>query len=407
MTLKKISGKIHLWLGFIAGLVVLISLLAAAVFVWEKELNDWYHHDKIFVKEVRQQRLPFNMLLEKAKAVSYDRSITLINIERDASRAFVFGNYKAAKEKGWTWASGVDDYSKIFINQYTGEVLGKIDMRYDWIFCMRMLHQCLLLNYDVGHYIVGGATVIIFIMVVTGIVLWWPRNKAALKQRTWFRWKDTTKWKRKNYDLHNIGGIYSFFFILIFALTGLVWTFDWWEDTIYRMLGNEPKKVWRRAPAPPVANYMVSSRYDSAISDAMRRVPTWKLIGLNMPPAKAKAMKEIAVYVKYSSGASGWDESNNYAYHPQTGKLYFSTIHDQKTLGAKWRNSNYAIHVGSIYGLPTKLLATFIALFCASLPVTGFYIWWGRRKKKNRRTNIFPGSEPQATQAEKKIEVIS
>ncbi len=36
LPVKKILGKIHLWLGLTAGLVVFISLTAAAVFVWEK-----------------------------------------------------------------------------------------------------------------------------------------------------------------------------------------------------------------------------------------------------------------------------------------------------------------------------------------------------------------------------------
>jgi uncharacterized iron-regulated membrane protein len=113
----------------------------------------------------------------------------------------------------------------------------------------------------------------------------------------------------------------------------------------------------------------------------MTRVPNWRQVGLTIPPDTGSALKPISSFIRYSSGSSGWDESDQYHYHTQTGKMYFGTAHSQKTLGAKWRNSNYAIHVGSIYGLPTKLLATFISLFCASLPVTGFYVWWGRKKK--------------------------
>jgi len=45
-------------------------------------------------------------------------------------------------------------------------------------------------------------------------------------------------------------------------------------------------------------------------------------------------------------------------------------------------NANYDIHVGSIFGLPTKIIAFIVSLLCASLPVTGFMIWYGRNKKK-------------------------
>jgi uncharacterized iron-regulated membrane protein len=42
---------------------------------------------------------------------------------------------------------------------------------------------------------------------------------------------------------------------------------------------------------------------------------------------------------------------------------------------------NYDIHVGAILGFPGKVLAFLASLIAASLPVTGFMIWWGRRKK--------------------------
>jgi uncharacterized iron-regulated membrane protein len=43
---------------------------------------------------------------------------------------------------------------------------------------------------------------------------------------------------------------------------------------------------------------------------------------------------------------------------------------------------NYDLHVGSIAGLPGKTFAFLASLIAASLPLTGFYIWWGRKNKK-------------------------
>jgi uncharacterized iron-regulated membrane protein len=43
---------------------------------------------------------------------------------------------------------------------------------------------------------------------------------------------------------------------------------------------------------------------------------------------------------------------------------------------------NYDIHTGAVLGLPGKILAFFASLICASLPISGVYIWWGRRNKK-------------------------
>jgi uncharacterized iron-regulated membrane protein len=55
---------------------------------------------------------------------------------------------------------------------------------------------------------------------------------------------------------------------------------------------------------------------------------------------------------------------------------------------------NYDIHTGAVIGLPGKILAFFASLIAASLPVTGFYIRWGRRKqskeKEKERVSILP-----------------
>jgi len=45
---------------------------------------------------------------------------------------------------------------------------------------------------------------------------------------------------------------------------------------------------------------------------------------------------------------------------------------------------NYDIHVGAIAGMPGKIIAFLASLLSASLPVTGFIIWWDREKRKRQ-----------------------
>jgi uncharacterized iron-regulated membrane protein len=49
-------------------------------------------------------------------------------------------------------------------------------------------------------------------------------------------------------------------------------------------------------------------------------------------------------------------------------------------------DATYDLHVGAFFGFPGKILAFIMSLFCASLPITGFIIWWGRRNKKKPTT---------------------
>jgi uncharacterized iron-regulated membrane protein len=41
-----------------------------------------------------------------------------------------------------------------------------------------------------------------------------------------------------------------------------------------------------------------------------------------------------------------------------------------------------SIHMGSIFGLPSKIIAFLAVTLAASLPITGIWIWLNKRKKK-------------------------
>lgn len=49
---------------------------------------------------------------------------------------------------------------------------------------------------------------------------------------------------------------------------------------------------------------------------------------------------------------------------------------------------NYDLHTGAIWGFPGKILMFFASLVAASLPVTGIYIWWGRKYKKKKELHL-------------------
>ncbi len=94
--------------------------------------------------------------------------------------------------------------------------------------------------------------------------------------------------------------------------------------------------------------------------------------------------QNIAISIEYADGSlTPKGEYRNYSV--VDGKEYFVIGHDDFNIAQKFRNINYGIHVGSIYGLPTKIIAFIVSLFSASLPVSGWYIWLNRRKKKRQK----------------------
>jgi uncharacterized iron-regulated membrane protein len=99
------------------------------------------------------------------------------------------------------------------------------------------------------------------------------------------------------------------------------------------------------------------------------------------PSTKAESIG-ITAYAK----SLHFYKSDQYYFDQYNGRLLGSLTHPQKSAGMKMNNMNYDIHVGQVLGLTGKIIAFLASLICASLPVTGFIIWLGKRKKPKKNT---------------------
>ena len=104
---------------------------------------------------------------------------------------------------------------------------------------MRQLHRWLM---DVpprkgepstGKTVVGITTLAMAGIIVSGLVLWIPRNRRMLGNR--FRVSCGKGWRRFCYDSHVVLGFYAALFLLVMALTGLTWSFGWYRTAAYAL----------------------------------------------------------------------------------------------------------------------------------------------------------------------------
>src|SRR5690606_17832956 len=116
-------------------------------------------------------------------------------------------------------------YYSIYMHPYNGKGLQVTDQFSGFFRFILDGHFYLWLPHEIGQPVVASATLIFLAMLITGLILWLPKNRKAAKQRFWFKWKEGMKWKRKNYDMHNIIGFYTSAIGIIFVVTGLVWGF--------------------------------------------------------------------------------------------------------------------------------------------------------------------------------------
>ncbi|MFB9079605.1 PepSY-associated TM helix domain-containing protein [Flavobacterium procerum] len=382
MTFKKLILKIHLWLGLASGLIVIILGITGCLYVFEEELRPVVH-DYYYADEIKNEKLPISRLIQIAKETNQKtnpkQSLSGCKIINSDDRTVMIWFFEELdKDAFWYWNRYQSTY--LYLNPYSGKVQQQEEYNFEFFVFVRMMHQTLCLNSNIGDPIVGTATIIFIISLITGLVLWWPKNKQAAKQRFWFRWKDTTQWKRKNYDLHNILGFYSMLFALIIALTGLVWAFESYDKGV-QWIFNGGKTFERPEPlVSDTTKYTKNTATDKIFASIKKSYPDAKSYFMFLPKEN-DSLRTFNTFIRFENRFDDTAEE----FDQYTGKKLKTTTYQDKNNGEKFRFINYDLHVGSILGFPGKVLAFFASLICASLPITGFYIWWGRNNKTKKK----------------------
>ncbi len=167
-----------------------------------------------------------------------------------------------------------------------------------------------------GKMTVGITTLLFVLVVLSGIVIWWPRTLKVLRRSLCIH---TGKGRRRFWhDLHVAGGMYALVFLLIMSLTGLTWSFRWYARSFYGLFGADaPKHGGKRG-----------ARTTLVVEDP-----------------RAQRTRQVRRTVK-------------------------------------------ALHTGTWGGLPIKVLYFSAALMGASLPLTGYYLWYRKRRKSGKSSTF-------------------
>ncbi len=369
---KKTIRVLHLWLGMISGTIVFIIAITGCIYAFQEEIQDMTQE----FRHVEARQEPF-MLPSKLEAIARaelpNKTLHAIQYRTpDRAAEAIFYNYDP------------EYYYIIYLNPYTGEVLQFTDQFSGFFRFILDGHFYLWLPHEIGQTVVASATLVFLFMVISGIILWWPKNRKAARQRFWFRWKEGMKWKRKNYDLHNVTGFYICSVGLIFAITGLVWGFEWFAQGYYNALGGKQSLVYEDPGSLPGQTAKVDNPLDAVWLKMQREYPNAQSIEVHPPETPnsslaANANPDAGTYWKIDYRYFDKNTLEERKVNHVFGRF------EEASPADKLFRMNYDIHTGAVLGLPGKILAFLFSLLIASLPVTGFMIWYGRRKKEKKK----------------------
>ena len=381
--MRKIFRNIHLWLSVPFGILITLICFSGAALVFEKEVMELCHRELYFVKKVEAAPLPMEQLMTKVAATFPDSvSVTGVNISSDPERAYQVTLSKPRR-------------ASMYVDQYTGEITGKYERAPFFNFMFRM-HRWLLdsMKQDGGIFwgkmIVGTSTLMFVFVLISGVVVWWPRTRKALKNS--LKIVANKGWRRFWYDLHVAGGMYALVFLLAMALTGLTWSFQWYRTGFYKTFGVEVQPSMGHGNAAANATAKGGKRDGKPEGregrGAHRYSPytNWQQVYEQLAEANPD-YKQISVSDGSASVAvprfGNQRGTDRYKFNPRNGEITETTLYKDLDNSGKIRGWIYSVHVGSWGGMLTRILTFVAALIGASLPLTGYYLWI--RKKIKRR----------------------
>jgi uncharacterized iron-regulated membrane protein len=392
---RQVFNQIHLWLGISSGIILFVVCLTGTIYAFNVEIQELLRRQKYFVDVPDDaMRLPVEEAAALVKNKVGNGQVQHIVVPADKDRVYRVNFKKEAPledAKGNPFKkpdTGIysDRGMNFLVNPYTGGILGANEGRLFYFFrTVYKIHRWLLLETNIGRPIVGAATIIFVVLVLSGLVIWVPEK--VRKWRQGFKVKLNANWKRINHSFHIAFGFYASFLLLVMALTGLTWSFEWYKDGFFKVLGVE-RPALKAAGEPlqsmaPIDGQGTNLKVHDFLKAADEILPYRGDYRVVLP---ANALSAVSIH-KTRTGffaVSGVDKIllDQYSAVPLEIDLF-----ENKPLNEKITSSIKAIHIGEIFSTFSKILYFMACLMATSLPVTGTIVWINKLTKSSKKAD--------------------
>ncbi|WP_180063255.1 sulfite reductase flavoprotein subunit alpha [Acinetobacter sp. YH16042] len=233
---KKTLFQIHWFLGISAGLILSLMGVTGAIYSYEQQILKAINQDSYVVQAQQQPKLTPAELYQHFSQSDPDMKINSISIASDATASSTVNIVKEGARRGYN----------MMVNPYTAEVLPEIKGQKFFQF-VQQLHRNLTVG-PVGKQITGACTLMLIYFVLSGLYLRWPKRHSV---KQWLAVKPKLKGRNFLWDLHAVVGTWVIVFYLILACTGLYWSYDWWRNGMFKVMGVErPQPQLQEGPKP-------------------------------------------------------------------------------------------------------------------------------------------------------------
>ena len=353
--LYRVIWRWHFYAGLIVLPVLLVAALTGGLYVFREELERKFNAPMLLV-EPGPERVSYAAQLASAE--------TAVPAGARLGGMLLHGDPATTTQFAFSTKDG--RLLNVFVNPHTGAVQGGYYYGDSFFDIVLKLHRQLFAG-TIGRVIVELATSWGIILVVTGLYLWWPRGRDKV-MGVWLprlRGKGYLVWR----DWHVVPGFYIALVAALVMATGLFFTslfgrgYQWmaYATKSYPAGYISPPKSVKQDGASPLT-------LDEVVAIASRTQPEKEMF-VGFPH---EADDSYSIFAGNNDSPS---KLNQLYVDQYSGKVLDAIRWQQLSAVAKIQLSAYPIHVGSIYGLPTKILAVLTCLLIVAMSVTGATMW--------------------------------
>ena len=373
----------HLVVAVGVAAVVVIMSATGVLLTYQKQMTTWADRRAVVAgpPTAGAERLPVEELLRRASAAA-GASPTAITLRAraDAPVEVSFGRER-----------------RELVSAYTGAPLGEgaTTMR-SFFRVVTAWHRTLGAtgeNRALGKSITGAANLGFLCLVLSGIYLWMPRNwsAAAIRNVTLFRRR--LSGKARDFNWHHVIGIWSAVPLAIIVASGVVISYRWAGDLVYRSMGETPPPAAvgpagataPRAGQPGGESAPSLDGFNALFARAERRAPGWTSITAQLPAGRAKT---VSFSLDRGMGGQPHLRSTLVLDRVTASEVKWETFASQ-TAGRRLRSILRFAHTGEVLGVPGQTIAGLVTLGTLVLAWTGLALslrrlsaWRERRRSK-------------------------
>jgi uncharacterized iron-regulated membrane protein len=187
--------------------------------------------------------------------------------------------------------------------------------------------------------------------------------------------------RARNWNWHNVLGFWFCLPLLVIASAGVVMSYDWANNLLYRLAGSAPPAV--KAPgkmsgANGKSDSISLKGLDRAWALAENKVTGWQSINVRLPSQPGDA----ATFTIGASHRGRADLKSQLIVELGTGEVRAYETFGDYPRGKQWRFWVRWLHTGEAGGIWGQTLAALAALGAVFLVWTGLALSWRRFKRR-------------------------